>query len=165
MEDKDKGRYWLVGIHAVFGRHGLEPRRLEVAAMPEVTAFYARRPLPDGTVVPRVIVAGDWNLAATDEAFGSLQDILPGTTAAPNLRTSLNTRGEFVSPYDHFLWDRQQVSVEFADEPREIGGLTLAEYRQSLSDHAGVAGYVLAHAGKSRTKDIHCPPAREWVGS
>lgn len=163
VEDKDKGRYWLVGIHTVFGRHGVEPRRLEVAAMAEVSDFYARRALVDGSVVPRVIIAGDWNLPTTDEAFDALDEA--GLMAAPNVLTSLNVRGEYASAYDHFAWDSKLVSVDFAEEPREVGGLPLEEFRHSLSDHAGVAGYVLSRVGRARPKDVHCPPARVGVGS
>jgi hypothetical protein len=165
VEDKDKGRFWLVGIHAVFGNHGLAPRRLEVAAMAEVTAFYAGRMLADGTRVHRVIVAGDWNLPATDQAFAELEDAMPGISTAPNVKSSLNTKGEYASAYDHFIWNRRHLSVDFADDPRDTGGLMPEQYRQALSDHAGIAGYVLADARKARPKDVHCPPARMDVGS
>ncbi|MBC7951675.1 MAG: hypothetical protein H7Z12_07655 [Rhodospirillaceae bacterium] len=165
VEDKDKGRYWLVGIHAVFGSQGLAPRRLEVAAMADVTEYYARRILRDGSMVQRVVIAGDWNLSATDRAFAELQQDMPGVSVAPNVKSSVNSRGEYVSPYDHFVWNRQLVSVDFADDPRDIGGLMLDQYRQALSDHAGIAGYVLADAGKARPRDVNCPPARADVGS
>lgn len=165
VEDKDRGRFWLVGIHAVFGSQGLAPRRLEVAAMADVTEYYARRVLRDGSVVQRVVIAGDWNLSATDRAFAELQQDMPGISVAPNVKSSLNARGEYASPYDHFVWNRHLVSVDFADDPRDIGGLEPDQYRQSLSDHAGIAGYVLADAGKVRPKEINCPPARAEVGS
>lgn len=165
IEDRDKGRFWLVGIHAVFGKRGLEPRRLEVAAVTDVTKFYAARPLTDGTTVERVVIAGDWNLPTTDRAFAALEQAMPDISAAPNVKSSLNAKGEYSSAYDHFVWNRQLLAVDFADDPRDIGGLGLAQYRQTLSDHAGVAGYVLADARKVRPKEVNCPPARLGVAS
>lgn len=164
VEDKHKARYWLVDIHAVFGRHGLNPRRLEVAAITQVTKFYRARTLPDGSTVGRVVVAGDWNLPATDVAFAALAEGSPGIQAAPNVKSSLNSKGEFASPYDHFVWNRDQLAVHFADDPRDTGGLVLDEYRNTLSDHAGIAGYVQADPAKSRPDALQCPPSRLALG-
>lgn len=133
--------------------------------MAQVAEFYAARPLADGSVVERVVIAGDWNLPATDRAFADLEQAVPGTLVAPNVKSSVNSKGQYVSSYDHFVWNGMLLSVDFADEPRDIGGLNLLQYRQSLSDHAGVAGYVLAQAGKPRPKEVNCPPARVGVQS
>ncbi|MBX9635407.1 MAG: hypothetical protein K2X44_10555 [Magnetospirillum sp.] len=165
VEDSHKSRYWLVDIHAVFGKGGVTPRRMEVAAMAQVTAFYAGRVLADGTMVERVVVVGDWNLPATDKAFVELEQMLPGTLAAPNVKSSLNARGEYASAYDHFVWNRHRMNVDFADDPRDTGGFDLESYRDSLSDHAGVAGYVLAAPGRLRPEGISCPPVRVGAGS
>lgn len=156
LEDKDGNRFWLVDIHAVFGKGGAEPRRLEVAAMPEVVAHYAARPLPDGSAIPRVVVAGDWNLPATDRAFSALA----GLRAAPNVQSSLNAKGEYSSPYDHYMWSSAALAVDFAAEPRDTGGLDLVTYRTTLSDHVGVAGYVMDQPGEIRPAAIACPPER-----
>lgn len=156
VEDKDGARFWLVDIHAVFGKGGAGPRRLEVAAMPQVVAHYAARPLPDGSLVPRVVVAGDWNLPATDAAFAELQAL----RAAPNVKSSLNAQGAYSSPYDHFLWNGTVLAVDFADDPRDLGGFDTVTYRATLSDHVGVAGYVMDQPGESRPPGIACPPNR-----
>lgn len=165
VEDKDRGRFWLVAIHAVFGSQGLEPRRQEVSAMAQVVDFYSERLLSDGTRIGRVVVAGDWNLPATDDSFAALEQAIPGTQAAPNLKTSLNMRGEYASPYDHFVWNRQVMSVDFAAESRETGGFLIEDYRKSVSDHAGVAGYVMAEPTARRPQGVVCPPLRGWTGS
>lgn len=155
VEDRDGGRYWVVDIHAVFGKGGLAPRRLEVAAMARVLAHYAVRQLPDGSTIGRVVAAGDWNLPAADRAFA----LLPaGLVAAPDLPTSLNAQGDYASPYDHFLWNATVMSVDFAAEPRDTGGLETTPYRATLSDHVGVAGYVMDRPGKARPAGSACPP-------
>ena len=159
VEDRDGARFWLVNIHAVFGTGGLRPRRLEVAAMTEVLAHYAARRLPDGTTIARVVAVGDWNLPATDPAFAELARAA-AVKVAPNVRTSLNRAGEYASPYDHFLWDGAVLSVDFADEPRDAGGLDRASFRATLSDHVGVAGYVMDQPGETRPAGVACPPTR-----
>lgn len=164
VQDKDGSRYWLVNIHAVFGKGGAAPRRLEVAAMAHVAAFYAARPLPDGTTVARVLVAGDWNLPATDRAFADLGHAA-GMKVAPNVKSSLNREGVFSSPYDHFVWNGSVLSVDFADDPRDTGGLPPDQFRDTLSDHVGVAGYVMDQPGEARPEGIACPPARTAPGS
>ncbi len=164
VEDRDGARFWLVNIHVVFGKGGLRPRRLEVAAMTEVLAHYAARPLPDGTTIARVVVAGDWNLPATDPAFAELARAA-AVKVAPNVRTSLNHAGEYASPYDHFLWDGAALSVDFADEPRDAGGLDTASFRATLSDHVGVAGYVMDQPDETRPAAVACPPPRGAPGS
>jgi hypothetical protein len=153
-----KGRYWLVDIHTVFGKGGPAPRRQEVTAMAEVTRWYAERPLPDGSRVERVVVAGDWNLPTTDEAFGELAQA--NWLAAPNVTSSISARGIFASAYDHFLWNRAHMTIHFAEEPRDIGEQALAAYRETVSDHAGVAGYVLSSPDGVKPAEISCPPAR-----
>lgn len=165
VEDKDGARFWLVDIHAVFGKGGAGPRRLEVAAMAEVLAHYAARPLPDGSTVERVVVAGDWNLPATDPAFADLARAVPGLTAAPNVKSSLNSQGAFSSPYDHFVWNATLLNVDFVDDPRDSGGLPTNQYRVTLSDHVGVAGYVMDQPGETRPKGVACPPLRTGPGS
>lgn len=164
IEDKDGARFWLVDIHAVFGKGGAAPRRLEVAAMAEVVAYYAARPLPDGSTVARVLAAGDWNLPATDRAFDDLA-AAAGLTAAPNVKSSLNAEGAFSSPYDHFVWNGAVMAVDFADEPRDSGGLPLDQFRDTLSDHVGVAGYVMDQPGETRPAGMACPPVRGGAGS
>lgn len=159
VEDKDGSRYWLVDIHAVFGQGGAAPRRLEVAAMTQVTAYYAARPLPDGSTVVRVLAAGDWNLPATDRAFGDLASAA-GMKVAPNVKSSLNREGAFSSPYDHFVWNGSVLSVDFADEPRDTGGLPPDRFRGTLSDHVGVAGYVMDQPDETRPAGVACPPVR-----
>lgn len=160
VEDRDGGRFWLVDIHAVFGK-GAPERRLEVAAIPAVIAHYAARPLADGSTIGRVVVAGDWNLAADDGAFAAL----PGLTVAPNVRTSLNREGRYSSPYDHVLWNGGVLNVDFADDPRDTGGLPPDRFRATLSDHAGVAGYVMDQPGEARPAGIACPPTRGEAGT
>jgi len=153
-----KGRYWLVDFHALFGKGGPAPRRQEVAAMPEVTRWYAERPLPDGSRIERVVVAGDWNLPTTDAAFAELART--NWLAAPNVMSSITSRGAFASAYDHFLWNRAHMTIHFAEEPRDIGEHSLAAYRETVSDHAGVAGYVLSSPDGVKPAEISCPPAR-----
>lgn len=165
VADKDGARFWLVDIHAVFGKGGAAPRRLEVAAMVEVLAYYAARTLPDGSTIPRVLVAGDWNLPATDAAFADLATTLPGMTAAPNVKSSLNSDGAYSSPYDHFVWNRAAMEVSFTDDPRDTGGLPTDQFRETLSDHVGVAGYVMGTPGQARPEGVACPPARTAPGS
>lgn len=162
VEDKDGGRFWLVNIHAVFGKGGVGPRRLEVAAMAEVLAYYAARPLPDGSTIARVLAAGDWNLPAADRAFAELA-AASGLSAAPDVKTSLNAQGEYSSPYDHFVWNGTTLAVDFAEDPRDTGGLPTDVFRQTLSDHAGVAGYVMDQPSEVRPAGIACPAVR--VGS
>lgn len=162
VQDGDGDRFWLVDIHAVFGKGGLAPRRLEVAAIVRVMTHYAARPLPDGSTIGRVVVAGDWNLPAADRAFAQLP---PGVLAAPDLPSSLNAQGEYASPYDHFLWNGTVMNVDFAAEPRDTGGLETALYRITLSDHVGMAGYVMDQPGETRPAGIACPPVRQQPGS
>ncbi|MGE5475650.1 MAG: endonuclease/exonuclease/phosphatase family protein [Bacteroidales bacterium] len=164
IADRDGSRYWLVDIHAVFGKGGAAPRRLEVAAMGDVLAYYRARPLPDGTTIVRVVVAGDWNLPATDPSFAELSAALAGVKVAPNVKSSLNGQGAYSSPYDHFLWDGAVMNVDFADDPRDIGGLETAQFRATVSDHAGIAGYVMDQPGESRPASIACPPQRAAPG-
>lgn len=159
VQDKDGDRFWLVDIHAVFGKGGAAPRRLEVAAMARAVAYYAARPLPDGTTIARVLAAGDWNLPATDRAFDELAGAA-GLKVAPNIKSSLNSEGAFSSPYDHFLWNGDVLAVDFADDPRDTGGMPTEQFRDTLSDHVGVAGYVMDQPGEARPAGIACPPVR-----
>lgn len=159
IEDKDGARFWLVDIHAVFGKGGAAPRRQEVAAMAEVLAHYAARPLPDGGTIARIVVAGDWNLPASDQAFAELADAA-AVKVAPNIKSSLNAEGAYSSPYDHFLWNGTRMAVDFAADPRDTGGLDTALFRTTLSDHVGIAGYVMDQPGEVRPAELACPPAR-----
>ncbi|MCR6629086.1 MAG: hypothetical protein NVV74_02990 [Magnetospirillum sp.] len=163
VADREGGRYWLVDIHVVFGKGGAAPRRQEVAAMAEVLAHYAARPLPDGSTIEKVMVAGDWNLPVTDAAFEQLRAVDPALSAAPEVKSSLNAEGRPASSYDHFLWSRERMGVSFADDPRDTGGLATDVYRGTLSDHVGIAGYVSSAPGKAPPKGAACPPVR--VGS
>lgn len=165
VEDQEGARFWLVNVHAVFGKGGLAPRRLEVAAMAEVLDHYAARPLSDGATIARVVVAGDWNLPAADKSFAELAAARPSLGVAPDVKTSLNAQGEYASPYDHFLWDREVLAVDFADDPRDTGGLPTDRFRATLSDHAGVAGYVMDQPGETRPAGLACPPVRGDAGS
>lgn len=157
VEDAQGARFWLVAIHVVFGTGGAEPRRVEVAAMAAVVEFFAARVLPDGGTADRVVVAGDWNLPARDRAFAGLP---AGLRAAPDVPSSLNARGEAVSPYDHYLWAENRLSVAFAAEPRDSAGLDRLRFRRSVSDHVGVAGYVMAVPGAAMPPGTVCPPQR-----
>jgi endonuclease/exonuclease/phosphatase family metal-dependent hydrolase len=161
VEDRDKGRFWLVNVHIVFGKQGRAPRRKEVAAMADVHAWFSTTPLPDGTYIGQVVVVGDWNLPTTDEAFAALSRT--GLHAAPNVKSTLNARGIFTSAYDHFLWDRSRLGVDFAEEPRDLGGLPPETFRENLSDHAGLAGYVMADPAARRPAHASCPLARPSV--
>lgn len=159
VED-EAGAYWIVGFHAIFGRQGKAPRRAEVAAMAQVLAWFAARDVPGAGTIDRVVVAGDWNLAAADGAFATLAEAVEGLRAAPDLKTSLNAEGILTSPYDHFLWNSRVMNVDLAEEPRDSGGLTLPDYRSRVSDHVGVAGWIAADPEGRRPETTSCPPDR-----
>lgn len=159
VED-DSGSYWVVTFHAVFGKNGKAPRRAEVAAISEVMAWFSAREVPGAGPIERVVVAGDWNLAATDAAFATLAEAVEGLRAAPDLKTTLNAGGILSSPYDRFVWNSSVMSVDFADEPRDSGGLALPDYRRLVSDHVGVAGWVTADPEARRPDGVACPPNR-----
>lgn len=159
LEDQQGGRFWLVDFHALFGQGGLAPRRREVAAMADVVAHFAARPLPDGSTIARVMVAGDWNLSGHDRSFDDLARLV-GISVAPDLPTSLNRQGEFVSAYDHFVWNADRMGLVLAPEPRDLGGLDGASYRRQLSDHAGVAAWVQANPAAQGPAERACPPQR-----
>lgn len=157
VEDRSGARFWLAATHVVFGKSGLAPRRREVAAMAEAMAHFAAQPLPDGSTIGRVVVAGDWNLPAADKAFATLPDIFK---VAPEVPSTLNAKGIFASSYDHYLWQHQRLAVDFAADPRDSGGLSPGVYRNTVSDHVGVAGYVMADPQASRPEGTVCPPRR-----
>lgn len=130
---------WVVDYHAVYG-NSIATRRNEVSRWPAVILGFQAL-MVGGVTHPRVVMGGDWNLAANDPAFTAVN---PGPfLVQPTTRTSLKRNGGLSQPYDHFLWDPNVVTIPVTQvvAPPNPPGSTLG-WRQQVSDHLGIAALV-----------------------
>jgi hypothetical protein len=149
MKHKGKNRYiWLANIHSVYGKT-VGPRQDEATAAG--TFFNSLMYTTTDVALPSngfpVVFAGDWNLPVTNNAGTYNQGfswVNPQTQtkglplACPsNLPTSLTTKGQPSSPYDHIIITSQTLKGEpycfFTTK-----GLTGSQWRQEVSDHMAI---------------------------
>ena len=116
---------WIGNVHIIFGQNGVTGRLQEVQAIPgAVTAVTGNN--------ARVVIGGDWNLDAATLGTG-----------VPDVPTTVNVFGGRVSNYDHFV--PLNVAIHNADyiDPTQLPHpITLFDWRQTISDHLGIACHV-----------------------
>jgi endonuclease/exonuclease/phosphatase family metal-dependent hydrolase len=128
---------WVVDIHSIFGKT-LAGRQGEAAAMRNV--YLTLMALGNGSV----IVAGDWNLPAND-ATGFGWVATNNAAIQPNVLTSLTATGAPSSPYDHAVNTSNSTtppSITLSSIATYYGGMTMAQWRNTVSDHMGVTANV-----------------------
>jgi endonuclease/exonuclease/phosphatase family metal-dependent hydrolase len=121
---------WIVDLHAIWGKSQSQ-REAEVRDMAKVVDELSKVDF-GGTKYNRIIVGGDWNLDANNSAYGPLKTL--GFTINPNNKTSLTTKGDPSSPYDHFAWSNT-VTVT---NPQVIVPANTQNWRKFVSDHMGI---------------------------
>lgn len=132
---------WIVDIHSIFGKKNSD-RQDEAKAMFDVYKALV-------SVNSAVVIAGDWNLAATDtDGFGWVSTANK-TGINPNELTSLTVAGVPSSAYDHGVYTSSSTtkpSVTFAQTGSGswvyTGAYSLKQWRTDVSDHMGVQAQV-----------------------
>ncbi|MEP9358776.1 endonuclease/exonuclease/phosphatase family protein [Sphingomonas sp. KR3-1] len=131
---------WVVDIHSIFGKVASD-RQYEATQMK--TVYQNLMAKKTGSV----IVAGDWNLAATDSGFSWVAT--NNASIQPNVLTSLTATGAPSSAYDHAvntLNSTTPPSVTISQTTSGswvyMGGMTGANWRKNISDHMGVIADV-----------------------
>jgi hypothetical protein len=149
---------WFLDYHATFGTGGPAARRGEIAEIGNIVKRLTAA-VPSGcpSTTPNAVVVGDWNMDASDSSVATLAANAGFARPAftPNVKTSLNAKGNVTSPYDHFVWDDSRVQVTLAALPAQsacktkiavvAGVLTPTSYpsfRKNCSDHVGIAAVV-----------------------
>ena len=131
-ETADDTLIWFVDFHAIWGK-SVSQRRKEAIAMADVYKYYQKLKV-SGQKTDKVVMAGDWNLAATDSAFQDLKDLNNDVT--PNMDTSLTKSGAPSQPYDHFVATKKKLQAcALTALPT---GKTTKWWRDNVSDHRGV---------------------------
>lgn len=130
---------WLVSYHAIYGKRKSQ-RVTEVRRMATVYNFFHGRS-HGGKSSNRVAIAGDWNLPANDKAFDPLrQAIGANAQIKPTGKTSLKKNGGLSQPYDHFVWDGNDLrTAKPIDPPYRVSKKT---FRTNYSDHLGIDAFV-----------------------
>ena len=127
---------WIVDFHAVFG-NTIGLRRAEARAMERV--YQHLRALKTGAV----LIVGDWNLDADDDAFGWVKTNANQGSIDPDVQTSLTRAGTPSSAYDHAVWHTVPIVVKkilpLANPTTwTYNGGNSATWRDTVSDHLGV---------------------------
>jgi hypothetical protein len=149
---------WFLDYHATFGTGGPAARRGEIAEIGNIVKrLTAAVPAGCPSTTPNAIVVGDWNMDANDVSVRTLATNAGFTRPAftPNVKTSLNAKGNVTSPYDHFVWDDSRVQVTLAALPAQtacgtkiavVAGVlkpvSYSAFRKNCSDHVGIAAIV-----------------------
>jgi len=148
---------WVLNFHAIFGR-AVAARQAEAREVGRIVARLSAV-VPPGCpgTTPNVVIVGDWNLPATDQAFQVLGQNagFAQLSVSPNVATSLNRQGVPSSAYDHFVWDAARVQVaganlavqnacvtQIAIAAGVLNAASLLNFRQNCSDHLGIAAIV-----------------------
>jgi endonuclease/exonuclease/phosphatase family metal-dependent hydrolase len=128
-------KVWIVNFHAVFGET-IGGRRDEAKQMK--TVYTTLRGID-----PLVIMAGDWNLPANDEAFGWV-GAANNATIQPIFATSLTADGVPSSAYDHLVYpsNANPPSVIITPATAYMGTRQGLDWRTNVSDHMGVRANV-----------------------
>ncbi|MBD8525970.1 hypothetical protein [Pseudomarimonas arenosa] len=136
---------WVVNFHALFGAIG--NRRQEVVRLGNIVAQLKALVAADcsNIAVSRVLVLGDWNLPATDQAIADFFTAAGFTQPQiqPNgadQLTTVNRAGQLASSYDHFVWDAGEMDVTFDQIYTPPEGYL--QYFKNTSDHLGVRANV-----------------------
>lgn len=133
---------WVVDYHAVYGR-SIGVRRAEVNRIPQVYQGF-QGTVVNGATCDRVVIGGDWNLAANDPVFQNFITNGWAIGVQPVAKTSLKRNGGLSQPYDHFLWDTATtvnvVNPLVIPVPTPPG--TPQGWRNQVSDHLGIACQV-----------------------
>jgi hypothetical protein len=135
---------WVVDYHAVFGS-SIGVRRAEVANMQQVYQSFQGTTV-NGSTCNRVVIGGDWNLAANDQVFQNLYAHGWLINVQPNTQTSLKRNGTLSQPYDHFLWDTAVTGVGGAQLVTNAQVIPVPTppgsgqgWRNQVSDHLGIS--------------------------
>jgi endonuclease/exonuclease/phosphatase family metal-dependent hydrolase len=130
---------WVVDFHAIFGKRR-SGRQDEASAMQKV--YNNLRGTKSSNDL--VIVAGDWNLEASDaRGFGWVKG--KNARIEPDTLTSLTTAGVPSSAYDHVIYSANFTSrskVTLANVRTYRGNYTKLDWRRYVSDHLGVMAKV-----------------------
>lgn len=137
LRDGNSNMIWVVDFHAVFG-NSVQLRRDEARDMAAVYTWFQQHSVGTSTS-DKVVLAGDWNLGATDQGFNTIKNLNSGNMQIlPNVKTSLNRAGALSEPYDHFVADNTKISLAFCTTIPMPTGKTQQWWRQNVSDHLGI---------------------------
>ncbi|AYV92559.1 endonuclease/exonuclease/phosphatase family protein [Fusobacterium necrophorum] len=118
--------------HAVYGKKVLE-RKLEAAELVKVYDYFQDRDIKENDI----LIAGDFNLSASDKAFDSLYNHRDNITCTldPKTKTTVGTKG-LSSAYDNIF-----ISKKYTTEYTGKSGIVdftnkkYGEARKKISDH------------------------------
>jgi hypothetical protein len=137
LRDGNGTMIWFVDFHAVFGK-SVQLRRTEATGMADVFTWFQQVSV-NGSTSDKVVLAGDWNLGATDTGFNAIKNLNTGNMQIlPNVKTSLTRAGALSEPYDHFVTDSTKVSLAACKTIPMPQGKTQQWWRGNVSDHLGI---------------------------
>jgi len=137
LNDGTGSYIWFIDFHAVFGKT-VKMRRDEATAMAPVYTWF-KAVNAGGRTSNRIVMAGDWNLGATDAGFTSLKALSTTMKVEPNVKTSLTRAGAPSEPYDHFVYDSSKVNAGTFMLTPFPANKTPKWYRDNVSDHRGIS--------------------------
>jgi len=124
--------YTFINWHTVFGT--TTARQKEIDSIPQVFSAIQASSTGDRDI----ILLGDFNVSATSSwwaGMNNLNRVSPQIGYRVNEKTTVNSSGGYVSPYDHFWFQPEEVT-EAVESGRDYVASPLALY--GLSDHAPI---------------------------
>lgn len=142
LKDTNGDYTWFVDFHAVFGKY-VQLRRDEATNMADVYKWFQGR-TAGGKTTKRVVLAGDWNLGATDAGFNAIKKLNTGKMEIlPNVASSLTRAGAPSEKYDHFVGDSDRIMLNGCALTPLPSGKSASWYRNNVSDHRGIGCVAL----------------------
>lgn len=137
LRDNNANLLWFVDFHAVFGK-SVQLRRDEARDMAAVYTWFQTKTVGVSTT-DKVVMAGDWNLGATDQGFNAIKNLNAGNIQImPDVKTSLTRAGDLSEPYDHFVGDKTKVTFSQCKTIPPPVGKDQYWWRANVSDHLGI---------------------------
>ena len=137
FKDGSGNLIWFIDFHAVFGKSVWE-RRDEARDMADVYTWFKTATVNNQTT-DKVLLAGDWNLGATDSGFDTIKALNTGhMQLVPNVLTSLTQAAALSEPYDHFVADDTKIQLSGCVIIPMPAGRDIVWWRGNVSDHLGI---------------------------
>jgi hypothetical protein len=137
LKDTNGSLLWFVDFHAVFGK-SVQLRRDEARDMAAVYTWFQQHTIGVEST-DKVVLAGDWNLGATDQGFTAIKALNSGNMQiVPDVKTSLNRAGDLSEPYDHFVADKTKITFSQCKTIPPPSGKNQVWWRNNVSDHLGI---------------------------
>jgi len=137
FKDGSGNFFWYIDFHAVFGKSVTE-RRDEAKYMADVYTWFKTKQA-NGQTTDKIIIAGDWNLGATDSGFATIKALNKNhMKIIPDVKTSLTQAAALSEPYDHFVVDDTKITLGTCKTIPLPTGKDIVWFRNNISDHLGI---------------------------